>query len=76
MIDKVEGIDYTPSGIRSIIAALVELRDKYLLNWAQGNAVAENINVTVILTHSIALLHYLEELEEEEEQREQGQLEG
>lgn len=53
---RIEGIDYSPTGIEDIRSQLIILRDEALkeneFKWA------------VILSHAVVLLHHLRELKE------------
>lgn len=50
-------VDYSPEGIESIRGALGEYRQRAMDNWPEG------IEMTVVLTHAIALLARFKELE-------------
>ena len=56
---KVEGIDYTPEGIATLRQAVIELRDHQFAHWP------ESIEATLVLSHAVALLAYLQDLTEE-----------
>lgn len=63
---KVEGIDYTVEGIESIRSALGEYRQRAMKNWP------EEIEMTLVLTHAIALLAYLKDLETAQQENEKA----
>lgn len=56
---KVEGIDYTPEGIRELREELISYRDESMKQWPEA------IPFTTAITHTIALLSFLAEVEEE-----------
>lgn len=58
---KVDGVDYSPAGIRQLRDDLIIRRDDEL-----GRTPMPNFNLIVMLTHVIALLAYLAEREEED----------
>lgn len=47
---KVEGIDYSPEGVASLREDLIKLRDSQYNHWP------ESIDITLILTYTIAIL--------------------
>jgi hypothetical protein len=58
MPSQVEGIDYTPEGIRTLREDVIKLRDSQFQHWPEG------IEATLVLSHAIALLAYLAEQQE------------
>lgn len=55
---KVEGVDYSPEGIRALREDVIVYRDRALA------AMPEGAEMAVVLSHVIALLSYLAEREE------------
>lgn len=56
---KVDGIDYSPTGIEDLRTDIIEYRNRAL------DAMPEGAQMAVALSHVIALLAYLKEIEEE-----------
>ncbi len=53
---KVEGVDYTPEGVRELRKKLIEYRDKSMEQWPEA------IPFTVDMSHTIALMEHLAEM--------------
>ena len=53
-MDKVEGVDYTPAGIRALRDQCIGMRDEAMKQWASD---PRAIDFTVIMTHVVAHLH-------------------
>lgn len=56
---KVDGIDYSRESVEAIRQDLIELRGAYVTKW--------NIGIVGLLSHTIAILAYLNELPRPEE---------
>jgi hypothetical protein len=56
---KVEGVDYTPGGIRDLRKKLIEYRDESMKQWPGA------IPFTVDMSHTIALMEHFAALLEE-----------
>lgn len=55
-ITKVDGVSYEPDAIRELRDELIALRDSQFQHWP------DSIDVTLVLTHTIALMAFLVEL--------------
>ena len=55
---KIDGIDYSPEGIRALREDVIVYRDRAIA------AMPEGAEMAVVLSHVVALLAYLAEVEE------------
>ena len=66
-MEQVEGVDYTPDGIRALREDCIRIRNESVRQWAADPSV---INFTVLMTHVIAhLSNYAEMVEAAEKAR-------